>query len=86
MGQSHPPRTYVSNVQTGRSQFLKVTKIFVEIRVFNVGILKEGIDGSVIFLYYFITGKSIILLTNYFLNNFSMSILYYYLMIFNKLI
>ena len=34
----------------------------------------------------FITGKSIILLTNDFLNNFSMSILYYYLMMFNKLI
>ena len=36
-------------MNTGRIQFLKVTKIFVEIHVFNVGNLQD-IDGSIIFL------------------------------------
>ena len=49
--QSFPRRTYVSNMHTGRIQFLKVTKIFVEIHVFNVGNLQD-IDGSVIFLFF----------------------------------
>ena len=35
----------------GREQFLKVTKIFVEIHVFNVGNLQD-IDGSIIFLFF----------------------------------
>ena len=36
-------------MNTGRIQFLKVTKIFVGIHVFNVGNLQD-IDGSIIFL------------------------------------
>ena len=51
VGQSFPCRTYVSNMHTGRTQFLKVTKIFVEIHVFNVGNLQDT-DGSVIFLFF----------------------------------
>ena len=42
VGQSFPCRTYVSNMHTGRIQFLKVTKIFVEIHVFNVGSFERG--------------------------------------------
>ena len=38
-------------MHTGRIKFLKVTKIFVEIHVFNVGNLQD-IDGSVIFLFF----------------------------------
>ena len=51
VGQSFPRRTNVRNMHTGRIQFLKVTKIFVEIHVFNVGNLQD-IDGSVIFLFF----------------------------------
>ena len=51
VGQSFPCRTYVSNMHTGRIQFLKVTKIFVEIHVFYVGNLQD-IDGSIIFLFF----------------------------------
>ena len=36
-------------MNTGRIQFLKVTKIFVGIHIFNVGNLQD-IDGSIIFL------------------------------------
>ena len=42
VGQSLPCRTYDSNVHTGRSRFLKVTTIFVEIHVFNVGSWERG--------------------------------------------
>ena len=51
LGQSFPCRTYVRNLHTGRIQFLKVTKIFVEIHLFNVGNLQD-IDGSIIFLFF----------------------------------
>ena len=51
VGQSFPRRTYVSNIHIGREQFLKVTKIFVEIDVFNVGNLQD-IDESIIFLFF----------------------------------
>ena len=37
-------------MHTGRIQFLKVTKIFVEIHGFNVGNLQD-IEESVIFLF-----------------------------------
>ena len=37
VGQSLPRRTYDSNMHTGRSRFLKVATIFVEIHVFSVG-------------------------------------------------
>ena len=51
--QSFPLRTYVSNVHTGRIQFLKETKIFVEIHVFNAGNLQD-IDRSIIFLFFLV--------------------------------
>ena len=42
VGQTLLCRTYDSNVHTGRSCFLKLTTIFVEIHVFNVGSWERG--------------------------------------------
>ena len=42
VGQSHLCRTYDSNVHNGRSHFLKLTTIFVEIHIFNVGGWERG--------------------------------------------
>ena len=52
-GQSFPCRIYVCNVQTGRIQFLKERKIFMEIHVFNAGNLQD-LDGSIIFLFFLV--------------------------------
>ena len=40
-------------MQTGRIQFLKETKIFVEIHVFNASNLQD-LDGSIIFLFFLV--------------------------------
>ena len=45
-------------MQTGRIQFLKETKIFVEIHVFNAGNLQD-IDRSIIFLFFLVGTCSI---------------------------